>query len=131
VFRPGGIIAAWAYGVAIIKPEIDIELHHFHDVILGEYWQAENRLVEKEYVTIPFPFKTISAPPFYIEKQMDLPQLIGYLESWSATQRFIKAQGVNPTVELIQKLKPHWENQGEIKRVKWKLILKVGMMDQE
>ncbi|HYG50327.1 MAG TPA: class I SAM-dependent methyltransferase [Flavobacteriales bacterium] len=65
VLKPGGILAAWGCGVAQVNPEIDTVTNHFHNHTLNDYWQAENRIVEKEYSTIPFPFRLIETPAFF------------------------------------------------------------------
>jgi SAM-dependent methyltransferase len=125
VLKTNGIIAAWAYGNPEISSEIDPIINHFHDFILKDYWLAENRLVENEYKTIPFPFEEIDSPSFYYKKPMALNGLIGLLNTWSATQRFIDKNGFSPTEQLNHELLKIW-NDGSEKIFTWKLILKVG-----
>lgn len=126
VLKPNGVIAAWAMGVPSISPEIDKIIQHFHDHTLNDYWLAENRLVEKGYATIPFPFQLISSPDFFCEKRMNLHDLTGYLNTWSATQRFINQQGFNPTEQVMKELAKVWEDASLEKTLVWKLVLKVG-----
>jgi SAM-dependent methyltransferase len=125
VLKKNGIIAAWAYGTPEISAEIDPVVKHFHDHTLGEYWLAENRLVEARYTTIPFPFPEIPAPEFIYEKRATLDEVIGGFNTWSATQRFINTNGFNPTEKLREELKALWPDNSE-KTLTWKLILKVG-----
>jgi len=127
VLKANGIIAAWAYGNPEISPEIDLIVNHFHDFILKGYWLAENRLVENEYKTIPFPFEEINSPTFYYKKHMTLNELIGLLNTWSATQRFIDTNGFNPTKQLNHELTRIWNDDSK-KMFSWKLILKVGKL---
>jgi SAM-dependent methyltransferase len=127
VLKKDGIIAAWSYFLPAISPEIDKIIAHYHFQTLDDYWLAENRIVEKGYATIPFPFELISSPQFYYEKEMKLDELTGYLNTWSATQRFIERNGFNPTEELSDELKEFWK-EASTKKVTWKLILKVGRM---
>jgi ubiquinone/menaquinone biosynthesis C-methylase UbiE len=126
VLKPTGIVAAWAYGVPSISPEVNPIIHRFHYHTLDAYWQAENRLVEKDYTTIPFPFEEIKSPTFYYEKPMNLVELIGYLNTWSATQRFIEKNRFNPTEQVYNELKKVWPNDNMEKMLTWKLVLKVG-----
>jgi len=51
-----------------------------------------------------FPFEEITTPKFFITTQWSLQHLAGYLESWSATQKYIKVHGINPVPELINDL---------------------------
>lgn len=126
VLKPNGIIAVWAYGIPTINESIDIIIKNFHDNVVGEFWLPENKLIEKEYATIPFPFEEIKTPDFFIKKQATLSELIGHLRSWSATQKYIDNYNDNPMDPLMQKLQEHWNNIK--KEITWKLILKVGKL---
>ncbi len=125
VLKRSGIIAAWAYALPSIMPEIDKAVKYLHDVTLNEYWLPENRLVEQGYTTIPFPFEQIDTPAFACEKVMCRADFIGYLNTWSATQRFIGENGTNPTDNLSEELEAHWGDNEE-KMVAWKLVMKAG-----
>ena len=127
VLKPNGVIAAWCYCIPTIDEEVDQILNTYHYQTLDNYWVAQNRLVEKEYTTIPFPFKEIQSPPFQYQKLFSLDDLIGYLNTWSATQRYITENKVNPTDELAILLKKVWQNPTSQKLVTWKIALKVGM----
>lgn len=96
VLKHNGIIAAWAYGLPTITVEIDNIIRHFHDKVVGDYWQAGNRLISKRYSTIPFPFQLVDAPPFTMQKDLLLSELIGHVNSWSAIQKVINKNGYNP-----------------------------------
>ncbi|MCW3123664.1 MAG: Trans-aconitate methyltransferase [Flavipsychrobacter sp.] len=126
VLKPGGIIAAWCYEVPFVTPGIDKIVRHYHDHTLNDYWQYENRLVEKAYTTIPFPFELIDSPSFTSEKMMDLDTFIAYLNTWSATQRYINDKGMNPTEQLRDELRTVWPVSNKALKVTWKLILKTG-----
>lgn len=125
VLKQNGIIAAWTYGTLSINPVIDEIIKHFHDEVLGDYWLAENRLISKSYATIPFPFNEIDSPAFVCQKTMSLDDVVGYVQTWSALQRFIVTNGVDPSIELRGKLATAWQDE-TTKMVTWKLILKVG-----
>lgn len=125
VLKKNGIIAAWAYGLPEIATEIDKIVKHFHDHVVGKFWLAENRLVEKGYTTIPFPFTEIKSPAFAYDKLLTLDELIGYFNTWSATQRFINENNFNPTEKLRQELNTLW-SEGSEKKLTWKLVLKIG-----
>jgi SAM-dependent methyltransferase len=126
VLKPNGVIAAWAYGTPSASPEVDQVLLHFHNVTLNDYWQPENRYVEKGYNTIPFPFATISTPEFSCERSMNLYDFIGFLNTWSATQRFISKNQYNPTEQVLDELRPIWKDPLEEKTITWNLVLKAG-----
>jgi SAM-dependent methyltransferase len=124
--KPGGIIAAWAYRLPHVTSEIDALIEDLHNITLHDYWLAENRLVEQEYKTIPFPFESIQSPDFFYEKEIDLSGLIGYLNTWSATQRYIEKNKVNPITIQEPKLESLWKEAALKKTIRWNLTLKVG-----
>lgn len=121
----GAVIAAWACPTPYIEPEIDKVIFDYHDNVLNDYWMTENRLVEDKYRDIPFSFDPIATPEFTSEKMTDLNGVIGYLNTWSATQRFIERNGFNPVNEVHEKLLKLWHD-GSEKKLVWNLALKVG-----
>lgn len=130
VLKPQGIIAAWAYGLPMVSPAIDQILKAFHDETVGKFWLAENRLIEAEYSTIPFPFVEIEAPIFYIAKQASLDALVGHVSTWSATQKYMEHYQENPIPWLMQKLNDVWQSSSaSLKELRWRLILKIGKME--
>lgn len=125
VLKKEGIIAAWGCGLPVINPEVDTIVKAFHDDTLGYYWQPENKLVEEKYETIPFPFEQLDAPPFAAVKMMNLDDFLGFINTWSAVQRFINQEHYNPVARLNVNLLKIWPPE-ELKEIKWELILKVG-----
>ena len=126
VLKQDGIIAVWAYGLPIIENSVDKIIKHFHDNIVGDFWQAENRLIENEYETIPFPFKQITTPNFFIQKEISFSDTVGLLKSWSATQKYIDKHNQNPIALIEKELLEIWGEKESEKSATWKLILKVG-----
>lgn len=128
VLKPDGIIMIWSYFIPSVSPEIDALIHDLHFRILNDYWLPENRLIENEYSDIQFPFKEFKHPDFFCNKLMNRNDLIGYLNTWSGTQRFINKNGFSPTDEIHDKMCYVWKNAEEEKLVQWKLILKGGSL---
>jgi ubiquinone/menaquinone biosynthesis C-methylase UbiE len=109
VLNPGGLVVLWCYGTFRLgDAKIDEFLQHFYHEVVGPFWPAERRFIEEDYRTLNFPLKEISAPIFHMQGEFTLKRLAGYLRTWSATQRFIKARGFDPVEELERKLKDHW-----------------------
>src|SRR5690606_37729822 len=126
VLKPEGIIAVWTYSLPKISSEIDKIILHFHDNIVGEFWQKENQLVSEEYKTIPFPFKEIKKHSFLFQKEITLNDLKGLLMSWSATQRYKDQKGSEPLLAIENDLQNLWRNVDETKLATWTIFLKVG-----
>ncbi|HOY94927.1 MAG TPA: class I SAM-dependent methyltransferase [Catalimonadaceae bacterium] len=126
VLKPNGILAAWAYSIPTIDPETDKILRTFHDETVGEFWVYPNHLVEQEYKTIPFPFEIIESPSFISSHSFSRSDLLGYLNSWSAVQKFIRAYNRNPAEDLVPVLSKIWPDEDQKREVIWKLIVKIG-----
>lgn len=108
VVKPGAVLAAWTYSLLKISPAIDAVINDYHFNTLGKYWDAERKYVNDEYSSIPFPFKKIDSPEFFIETQWTPDELEGYFNTWSALQKFIKAEGYSPVAAITEKIKPLW-----------------------
>lgn len=126
----GGIIAAWAYGLHTISPEVDKVTHQLYEDVLGDkYWPPERKYVEERYETIPFPFEQIPAPEFQIQLSWNLSELVNYYRSWSSVQKFIEKNKYDPISEVSSSLEYGWggKNKVDVKRkVVWPLYVKIG-----
>jgi SAM-dependent methyltransferase len=126
VLKPAGVLAVWNYTFLQITPEIDALVKHFYDEIVGPFWPPERKLVEKGYREMPFPFQEVEPPHFRMIARWSLEELLGYLRTWSATQRYMQANASDPLVPLDRDIANIWGNR-EIKRpVLWPLELRVG-----
>lgn len=123
VARPGGILAVWGYALLSVSPPIDTRLNHFYKEVVGPYWDKERRLVDERYQTIPFPFAELEAPPFKFSVHWHLNEFQGYLTTWSAVQKFMKANGSNPVPDFIREVRPLWKDKMQID---FPLFLRLG-----
>jgi SAM-dependent methyltransferase len=125
VLKPRGVIAAWAYKLATISPAIDAIVNRYYSEVVGPYWPEERVLVEK-FEELPFAFTEIAGPSFEMEAQWTVEQLLGYLRTWSATQRFMAAEKRDPLEDVERDLRAAWAN--ETRRVVWPLTVRVGIV---
>jgi SAM-dependent methyltransferase len=127
VLRPGGILAAWAYGVNEVEGDTVNQLvQEFYANTVGPYWPPERKLVEGGYRTISFPFAETTPPTIRMDARWTLEQLLGYFSTWSATSRFIKATGRNPLEPLSEALSRVWGDPSSPRLLVWPLSLRVG-----
>ena len=126
VLRANGVLAVWTYGVlSVANPEIDALALDFYKNVVGPYWPPERSIVESGYKDLPFPFKEIQVPPFSMQLTWTKQQLMGYFRSWSATDRYIKANGQDPVTQLEQQLATLWDEQQSY-LIDWPLAFRVG-----
>src|SRR2546423_3258978 len=108
VLRPGGVLAVWSYGVATIEPALDALIMRFHRETVGPYWPAERAFVESGYAGVELPFPEIVSPSFEMKSEWTLPQLSGYISTWSAVGRYRTERGEDPIPELVRSLAELW-----------------------
>lgn len=128
VARPDAIIAAWGYGRLTVGPEIDAVLEHFHNDVVGTYWPPERRHVEDGYARLAWPFPALDAPPFEMRTRWTVKDLVGYLGTWSAVQRYRDQRCVDPLPRLRAALLEAWDDPGAERTVRWPLFLKLGRL---
>ncbi|RYE24948.1 MAG: class I SAM-dependent methyltransferase [Sphingobacteriales bacterium] len=127
VAKNGAHIAAWAYATVRSEPAITAIADEFYGEIVHGYWDAERKLVDDEYRTIPFPFKELPAPKLEITAQWTKEHFIGYLNSWSAVQHYVTQNGSNPVDLIMDKLDKNWKD-GEYKAIRFPLFMRVGQI---
>jgi SAM-dependent methyltransferase len=121
-----GVLAASAYNLLHIEPAIDELVNRYYFEVVGPFWPPERMLVEK-FETLPFPFQGIDPPRFEMSAQWNLEHLVGYLRSWSSTQRFIAAKGSDPLQQITDDLRGVWGDAEQTRCVIWPLTLRVGI----
>lgn len=127
VLKPGGVVAAWCYGVLRVEGEAVNDLAwDFYANQVGPHWPPERRLVENGYRDLSFPFQGIEPPAFAITVAWNLEQLLGYFASWSATARYRQVHGVDPVERLVPGLRAVWGDPERSRRVTWPISLRVG-----
>jgi len=124
--KSNGVLAASAYNLLHIEPAIDAVVNRYYYEVVGPFWPPERELVEN-FADLPFPFHKIDPPKFEMMTQWNLEYLVGYLGSWSSTQRFITAKDSDPLDEIADELHAAWGNAKQTRSVIWPLTLRVGM----
>ena len=127
VLAPSGVIAVWAYGINTVQgDDVNQIVQEFYGNTVGPYWPPERKLVEEGYRTIPFPFIEVTPPAFCMEARWTLDQLLGYFSTWSAVNRYIKANGRNPLEPLAKELRRVWSDANVPRRIVWPLAIRIG-----
>ena len=123
--KPGGIIAAIGYDVFRINKKIDVLINNFYKHTTGPYWDKERKYVDDHYASIPFPFKEIESPDFFMNYDWEIEQVIGYFNTWSSVQHYIRKNNKNPVDEFSRELRKVW---GSVTRrkVSFPVFMRVG-----
>ena len=127
ILKPNGIIALWCYYLPSVNKQIDAVLLKYYMEIVGKYWAEGRKWIDDKYQNIPFPFKEIKAPEFDMQTQSSLSDYFGFLETWSATNTYIKQTNRNPIEKIVNELKKVWGNPNQIHKLNWKLYMRTGI----
>ena len=68
-----------------------------------------------------------ASPVFEMRESWSLPQLLGYVRSWSASGRYFERHAVDPAVALEESLAALWGDADEPRRIRWPLSLRIGI----
>jgi SAM-dependent methyltransferase len=128
VLKPNGILAAWTYSLTEISPEIDELIQQYYGEILRGYWPERIHYLEEKYETLPFPYEEIAPPVFTMKIDWSLIQFTGFLDSWSATQRYKSQRGNHPLELIWDELAAAWGDEQERRLVRWPLHFRIGRM---
>jgi hypothetical protein len=130
VMRPGAVIAVWNYPrPRFVEAAFDGLFLDFYTNVVGPYWPAERRHIEANYATLPpFPpdLAPLESPAFALTLDWTLPQVLGYVSSWSATARYKKANGTDPVPLLAESLGSLWPSADARIRLQMPLGLKAA-----
>ncbi|MBF9237152.1 class I SAM-dependent methyltransferase [Hymenobacter sp. BT683] len=108
VARPGAVLAEWGYGLVNISPEIDPLIRHFHDVVMGPYWDANRWHIDEEYARISFPFAAVQRAHFAVRRQWSADWFLQYLRTWSSVAKYQQERSEDPVALIEDAVKEKW-----------------------
>jgi hypothetical protein len=124
VSRPKSILAVWCYGQSNISPAVNRVVFHLYQNILGTFWEKERVLVDEGYKSIQLPFQELQTPRFVMRVNWTLEHWLGYLQTWSALQKYMAQNARSPLEDMLGDLKSAWGSV-ETQPISWDLTLRV------
>lgn len=118
------VLAVWGYSLLSISPAMDEIVNHFYTQVVGTYWDAERKLIDQQYKTIPFPFEEIETREFKFSVDWTLEEFRGYISTWSAVQKYIGADQLNPVDDFMKAIRPLWND--ERQTINFPLFMRLG-----
>lgn len=127
VLADDGVVAVWSYGLSQVSRDVDAVFMRLYDQWLGNYWPPERHHIENGYADLDFPFTPVrEVPTFEMACEWTLAQYLAYLGTWSATQRYTQATGVDPIERIAPEFATAWGDPAHTRTVRWPLVLKTG-----
>ena len=126
VCKPEAIMAIWTYNRNKLgDKKIDDAVYSFYENITKPYWDYERKYVDELYETVEFDYELLPVKQFETILNWQREDMIGYISSWSAIQKYIKVNGHSPIPIIEEELNKLWP-EGEVKKVVFPIYLKLG-----
>ena len=123
VLKQEGILAVWSYNLLRISPLIDEVISDFYQNKLDKFWPEERDLVENNYESINFPFERVRAPDFIMNTEWNLYELVGYIATWSAVNKYNSVNNDSSVDFINNNLIPFLGNPAAKRNISWPLKL--------
>ena len=130
VCKPNAVIAIWTYYDRITDDDkIDKAVRDFYENVTKPYWDYERKYVEEKYSTVEFDYELLPVKNFETVLNWKREDLLGYVSTWSAVQKYIKVNGYSPLSIIEEEIKKLWP-EGEVKKVIFPIYLKLGRVSK-
>lgn len=126
VARDGAVVALFSYGPRDIADSIGPAIHRFQEEVLAGYWPERIQHVHDRYETLPFPFEEIAAPEFTMTAEWNLSELLAFLETWSASQRYFEEHGTRATEAIAPELAESWGDPEARRLLRFPIFVRAG-----
>ena len=94
--------------------------------ITRSFWPPERRLIAERYAGIDYPGAAIETPAFEMSAQWTADDMLGYLRTWSACQRYQGRHGHDPVGLIEDELQAAWGS--DRRTVRWPLSVRVSRL---
>ena len=125
VARPGALVAVVGYGRLELAGDAGAIVDRYYSDTAGPYWPKGRAIVENLYRDLAWPWPEVEAPAIAMDAQWTRDELLGYVSTWSATQRLTEALGPAPFQQLGEAVARVWPD-GERREVRWPLAIRLG-----
>lgn len=126
--KRGAVIALFSYGPRDIADAVHPLVHRFQEDVLRGFWPERIEYVHERYATLPFPFDEIAMPPFVMTAEWSLDELLAFLDTWSASQRFLQQRGTRAVDQIAPGLARAWGDPARRREIRVPLFARVGLI---
>ena len=123
ILKPGGVLAVWSYERCLVNAECNEVIEKVFAEV-EDYWPSERDIVDGHYSSITMPLPEIPVGAFEMQLDWAAVEMLAYMRTWSASRRYMQANGRDPVAPYEQELQQTW---GTRKRdLRWPLTIKVS-----
>lgn len=123
VLQPGGVLAVWCYERCNVNAACDETIEKVF-AQTEAYWPPERRIVDDRYQGITLPVAELPAEEFFMSASWSASDMLGYMRTWSASQRYLGATGEESTAQWEDELQERWGLSAH--QVRWPITLRAG-----
>ncbi len=123
VAAPGALIALVMYGNLVV--DLGDELFDEFRAAAEPHWPPEREHVRNGYRDLILPWPAVEPPAIEMTARWTRDELLGYISTWSATQRLVAREGPAAYERLRDQLAVSWPEH-ERKLVRWPLTIKLS-----
>jgi SAM-dependent methyltransferase len=123
VLKPGGLLSIWCYEHCKTDPACDVLIEKIFAEV-EPHWPPERDIVERHYADVTLPLREISVEGFSMQADWTAAEILGYMRTWSASQRYMNDNGSDPTALYADELLETWGP--ERRTVNWPITLRAG-----
>jgi SAM-dependent methyltransferase len=126
VGKKNAVVAIWGYNLPrCTETAVDQVIRHFYYDITAPYWDPARKFVEEEYTTVTFNFDPLPNASFSMPVSWTKERMLGYFESWSAVQAYIKKNGTSPLALIDEAVNQAWLGRGD-KEFTFPIFMRIG-----
>ncbi len=120
------VIALISYGVLTLQGLLQDRFQRFYREEIWPFWPSERRLVDSGYADLDFPFPEYLAPQLSIVKHWNLPELMGYVSTWSAVRAAREAGRTDMLQGFAADMTTLWGDPQRQRELRWPVKMRVG-----
>lgn len=124
VARPGALIALVSYGNMEFDGAVGEELNRYRAVV-APYWPPERVHVDNDYRDLVLPWPAVEAPAIDMTATWTRDELLGYIQTWSATVKLVEDQGREPVIAMCERVAAVWPAD-ETRIIRWPLTIRLA-----
>lgn len=126
VAKPGALVALVSYGIAVVEGDAanTFAERYYHDEA-GPFWPAGREHVENGYRDLVMPWPDLEAPTLEMTARWTRDELMGYVNTWSATVKLKQTKGDAAVRKLAEDLASAWPD-GEVRTIRWPLTIRLS-----
>ncbi|MEZ5331935.1 MAG: class I SAM-dependent methyltransferase [Thermoanaerobaculia bacterium] len=128
VARPGGVVAAWTYHVAIVDPPFDEVFSRFYWQVARPWFSDRVRLVDDRYEGLELPGTPLPSAVFRAEARWSLATLREFVRTWSGTRSLLADGHGELVAELDRELGALWGDPTAERTLRWPLFLRAARL---